>query len=340
MRAAVFEQAGTPLAIREVSTPEPGPGELLIRVHRCGICGTDLHMTDAHSVFNPPPGSIIGHEFAGEVVALGEGTQGAWKEGDRLAALPYIGCGECVHCLAGDPTQCARVRSQPSGEASGGYAEYSAVSAMNSVKLSSDLSWEEGAFVEPVAVGIHAVAKAAMTVGAKVLIIGAGPVGLAVAACARLGGAANVVVAARTDRRAQLALTMGASEFMLADEKLGDNFAKLAGGMPEIVVECAGVPGMMDLAAGLAAPRGRVVMAGACLQTETFVPIVATMKELTYQFAVCYTRQEFALAEKLISARRIDPMPMFDGTVTLDQLPERFEELRSDKRACKVMLAP
>lgn len=340
MRAAVFEQAGTPLAIREVSTPEPGPGELLIRVHRCGICGTDLHMTDAHSVFNPPPGSIIGHEFAGEVVALGEGTQGAWKEGDRLAALPYIGCGECVHCLAGDPTQCARVRSQPSGEASGGYAEYSAVSAMDSVKLSSDLSWEEGAFVEPVAVGIHAVAKAAMTVGAKILIIGAGPVGLAVAACARLGGAASVVVAARTDRRAQLALTMGASEFMLADEKLGDNFAKFAGGMPEIVVECAGVPGMMDLAAGLAAPRGRVVMAGACLQTETFVPIVATMKELTYQFAVCYTRQEFALAEKLISGRRIDPMPMFDGTVTLDQLPERFEELRSDKRACKVMLAP
>ncbi len=340
MRAAVFEQAGKPLAIRDVPTPEPGPGELLIRVHRCGICGTDLHMTDAHSVFNPPSGSIIGHEFAGEVVALGEGTQGSWKEGDRLAALPYIGCGHCLPCLAGDPTQCAKARSQPSGEASGGYAEYSAVSAMNSVKLSSALSWEEGAFVEPIAVGIHAVAKAAMSMGAKILIIGAGPVGLAVAACAKLGGADSVVVAARTDRRADLAITMGASEFMIVDEKLGENFARLAGGAPEIVVECAGAPGMMDLAAGLAAPRGRVVMAGACLQTETFLPIVATMKELTYQFAVCYTRQEFALAEKLIAGRRIDPMPMFDGTVSLDELPKRFEELRTEKQACKVMLTP
>jgi threonine dehydrogenase-like Zn-dependent dehydrogenase len=338
MRAAVFEQAGSPLVIRDVPTPEPGPGELLIRVHRCGICGTDLHMTDTHSCFNPPSGSIIGHEFAGEVVALGEGTHGTWKEGDRLAALPYIGCGACLPCLAGDPTQCATVRSQPSGEASGGYAEYSAVSAMNSVKLSSRLSWEEGAFVEPIAVGIHAVAKAGMRVGAKLLIIGAGPVGLAVAACARLGGAERVIVAARTDRRAELAVTMGASEFMLADEKLGENFAKVAGGPPEIVIECAGVPGMMDLAAGLAGPRGTIVMAGACLQTETFLPIVATMKELTYQFAVCYTRQEFALAEKLISQRRIDPMPMFDGTVTLDKLPKRFEELRADKQACKVML--
>lgn len=340
MRAAVFEQAGSPLAVREVPTPEPGPGELLIRVQRCGICGSDLHMTDSHSCFNPPAGSIIGHEFAGEVVALGEGTHGQWKEGDRLAVLPYIGCGGCATCMAGDPAQCARVRSQASGEASGGYAQYSAVSAMDSVRLSDALSWEEGAFVEPIAVGVHTIAKSAMPVGARVLIIGAGPVGLAVAACARLRGAGSVIVAARTDRRAQLALTMGASEFLIADEKLGETFARLAGGPPEIVIECAGVPGMMDLAAGLAAPRGMVVMAGACLQTETFLPIVATMKELTYQFAVCYTRREFAFAETLISQGRIDPMPMFDGAIGLDELPTRFEELRNDKQACKVMIAP
>lgn len=339
MRAAVFEKAGQQLEIREVPTPEAGPGELLIRVHRCGVCGSDLHMTDTHSCFNPPAGSIIGHEFAGEVVALGEGTHGRWKEGDRVAVLPYIGCGQCLPCLSGDPTQCAKVRSQASGQASGGYAEYSAVSAMDAVKLSDGLSWEEGAFVEPIAVGIHTVAKAAIPVGARVLVIGAGPVGLAVAACAKIGGADSVVVSARTDRRADLALMMGATEFVVADEKLGENFARLAGGPPEIVIECAGVPGMMDLAAGIAAPRGTVVMAGACLQTENFLPIVATMKELTYQFAVCYTRREFAMAEKLIAWGRIDPMPMFDGTISLDQFPARFEELRGDKQACKVMLA-
>lgn len=340
MKAAVFREAGKPFSVEDVPVPEPGPGELLIRVHRCGVCGSDLHMTDEHSCFNPPGGSVIGHEFAGEVVALGDGTQAAWKEGERLAALPYIGCGVCRACLSGDPTQCPDVRSQASGGAIGGFAEYSVVSARDAVRLSEGLGWEEGAFVEPVAVGVHTVATAQIPMGARVLVLGAGPVGLAVAACARIAGAEAVAVAARTDRRADLAVTMGASEFMLADDDLAQNFARHAGGPPEFVIECVGLPGMLGRATSLVAPRGTVVMAGACMQQESFMPIVATMKELRVQFAICYSRREFAFAEKLIASGRIDPMPMFDGTVGFDDFPGRFEELRTDKEVCKIMLKP
>lgn len=340
MRAAVFEGTGKPLAIRDIAIPEPGAGELLIRVHRCGVCGSDLHMTDVHSCFNPAEGSVIGHEIAGEVVALGAGAEASWREGDRIAVLPFIGCGSCLPCLSGDPTQCANGRSQASGGAIGGFAEYCLASGRDSVRLSDKLSWEEGAFVEPVAVGVHTIAVAAIPVGARVLVLGAGPVGLAVAASARLCGADTIVVAARSDRRADLAITMGASDFLIADERLGENFAKRTGGQPEVIIECVGSPGMMDLAAGVSAARATIVMAGACMQVEPFMPIQATMKELIYKFAVAYSRRDFAFAEKLIASGRINPMPMFEGTVSMADFPAQFEALRTNKLACKIMLQP
>lgn len=338
MKAAVFEGAGKPLAIRQVSIPQPGPGQLLIRVKRCGICGSDLHMTDAKSCFNPAPGAVIGHEFAGEVVQLGEDTSDQWHEGDRLAALPYIGCGKCRACLSGNPTRCAHVLSQPSGGAIGGYAEYCLVNGYDSVRLHPELSWEQGAFVEPLAVGIHTIRAAELAFGARVLVVGAGPVGLAVAACAKAAGAATVVVCARTDRRADLALAMGADEFLSSDDELSVRFARVGGGPPEYVFECVGLPGMLQLTTELCAPEGKVIMAGACLQEERFLPIGATMKELTFRFAVTYTRREFAFAESVIADGRIDPMPMFDGLVSLADLPRRFEEMRADKHGCKVMI--
>ena len=123
MRAAVFEKPGEKFRIREVPTPAPGRGQLLIRVKRCGICGSDLHMTDSHSCFHPASGAIIGHEFSGEVVALGEGVGPEWREGQRITALPYQGCGRCARCLSGEPVWCSEVRSMPSGRAQGAFAE-------------------------------------------------------------------------------------------------------------------------------------------------------------------------------------------------------------------------
>jgi threonine dehydrogenase-like Zn-dependent dehydrogenase len=340
MRAAVFDKAGEKLAIREVATPAPGPGELLIKVMHCGICGSDLHMTDAASCYNPPAGSIIGHEFAGEIVDLGEGTTAAWKEGQRVTALPYIGCGHCVHCLAGDPVYCTRARSKPNGASSGGFAEYTVIGAAETIALPDSLSWEEGAFIEPIAVGVHAVGRAKLAPGARILIVGAGPVGLAVAACARALGAGTVCVTARTPLRADLARTMGATEFLLNDALLAQNFARTAGGPPDAIFECVGLPGMFDLCARLAAPRSKIVMLGACMQEERLMPIVPTMKELTVEFVVCYSKRDFEVATAMIASGRVDPMLMLTDIVDMDAFPDKFEALRQGSGQGKILLAP
>lgn len=339
MRAAVFEGAGKPLALREIDVPRPGPGQLLVKVHRCGICGTDLHLTDPEGRWQMPCGAVMGHEFAGEVVELGEGTQGAWREGDRLAGLPYIGCGQCLECQSGQPAHCPGVLSLATGDLVGGYGEYVVVGAREAARLREDVSWEQAAFTEPLAVGLHAVARAGMRPGARVLVLGAGPIGLSAAACARQFGAASVVVSARSDRRADLAVGLGATEFFVNDERLAQNFARHAGGPPEIIIEAAGVPGMLDRCCALVARKGTVVVAGGCNGADPLYVVVPTVKELNFAFSMCYTVREFAYAQALIASGRIDPMPMLDGTLTLDELPARFETLRVDKTACKLMIS-
>ncbi|MFA7440216.1 MAG: alcohol dehydrogenase catalytic domain-containing protein [Sphingomonadaceae bacterium] len=340
MKAAVFEKPGVPLAISEVEVPKPAAGQLLIRVHRCGICGSDLHLTDPHSCWTVKAGTVLGHEFSGEIVELGAGTDEKWREGDRLAGFPYIGCGTCAACLGGEPFHCPTVLSLPTGDLVGGYGEYAVVGADESVRLHDGVSWEQGAMTEPLAVGIHAVAVSRMRPGVRVLVLGAGPVGLATAAVAKMMGADSVVVTARTDRRAELATTLGADAFHINDEYLAERFAKTAGGPPEIIFECVGLPGMMGRCSDLVTHKGQIVMAGACNGFEKFLAITPTVKELNYQFAACYTKQEFAVAQKMIASGQIDLMPMFDGLVPMNDLPTVFEQLRADKSACKVMLNP
>ncbi len=340
MKAAVFDAPGKPFDIREVEVPRPGPGQLLIRVHRCGVCGSDLHLTDPHSCWNPPGGSVLGHEFSGEIVDCGADTKADWRTGDRLTALPYIGCGECRYCMAGESFHCPKTLSLPTGDLVGGYGEYAVVGARESVRLQTHVSWEQGAFTEPLAVGLHAVALSRLRPGMPVLIMGAGPVGLAVAACAKAWGAGPVVVSARSPERAARALQMGADAYLVNDEALPESFAALAGGPPEIVFECVGMPGMLERCSELVARKGEVIMAGACNGFDKLFGVTPTVKEVNFQFVAAYTIREFVAAQDMIASGRIDPMPMFDGTVGLDAFPVAFERLRTDKTQCKIMLDP
>src|SRR5690606_11347742 len=134
--------------------PAPGPGELLLRVRACGICGSDLK-----AVANMPVGLVMGHEFAGEVVARGAGVEG-WRDGTAVSALPLIGCGTCTYCLTGDVAHCAQVDMIGVGGSSGGYAEYIRVSAREAFALPEGISTDVGALTEPLAVGLHAVDRA------------------------------------------------------------------------------------------------------------------------------------------------------------------------------------
>ena len=339
MKAAVFHEVGQPLAIEEVPDPTPGEGELILKVARCGICGSDLHSTEV-GLMTLPGGSVMGHEFSGEVAAIGPGVTG-WKEGQKVTALPFISCGDCGPCLRGETLQCRKIVTTGLGQNAGAYAEYVKVGAHDTIALPASVNLVEGALVEPLAVGFHAVEMARLQPGANVLVVGAGPVGLAVTLFSRFLGARNIIVSEKSARRMEMAGKMGATDCISADGDVISAFRKHSrGAMPDVIFECVGVPGMIQHCVDLAPRGGRIVVVGVCSKPDNFMPLAAIMKEISLQFVLAYRKPDFDLIVDLLARDRIDPTPMVTGAVGFGAFPTAFEALRTPVDHCKVMLDP
>jgi (R,R)-butanediol dehydrogenase/meso-butanediol dehydrogenase/diacetyl reductase len=334
MKAAVFKRVGRPLAIERLDDPVPGPGELLLKVGRCGICGTDLHMTDGHAQ-TYPENTVIGHEFAGEVVALGKDVSG-YKLGDVVAAMPVVGCGQCGSCRSGEPMWC----EQGLVGISGGFGQYALAKAHAAIRLPRSLSLADGALVEPLAVGLHGVALAGLAPGARVLVQGAGAIGLAAAFWARRLGAGRIAMTARSTRGEPFAGNMGVDHFLLAGEDLQVRVNAALGGAPEVVFECVGVPGMVAQAVNLVRPRGTVVILGNCMLPDTFYPAQAMFKQVRIQGSMVYSLREFETVAAVLDDGHVEPRSMVTGTVSYAELPQAFEALRRPGTQCKLMLDP
>jgi (R,R)-butanediol dehydrogenase/meso-butanediol dehydrogenase/diacetyl reductase len=313
---------------------------MVIKVRHCGICGSDLHASEEGTAQPVPVGTVMGHEFCGEIVRLGPGAEARWKEGDRITALPFIGCGTCALCLTGQANWCRKIRGTGFGRIPGGYAEYALVGMNESVRLPDSVSWTEGALVEPLAVGLHGVQLAQLPPGSDILVVGAGPVGLATVIWARLLGARHIVVTARSSRRADLARALGATEFVESDQDLRAAFRKVAGGPPAAIFECVGAPGMIDLCCRVAPVRSKVVVLGVCMKPDTFLPSIAVQKELNLQFSMAYGTRDFEIAVDMLARGRIDPEDMVTDVVGFDAFPGAFEALRHRSHQCKVLLQP
>jgi (R,R)-butanediol dehydrogenase/meso-butanediol dehydrogenase/diacetyl reductase len=336
MRAAVFQGPGKPLSIENVDDPKPGPGEIVLRVAGCGICGSDLHMSEQ----TMPAGMVMGHEFAGEIVEVGRDA-GDWKVGDRVCSLPMFGCGKCLWCQTGTTQFCRELRGTGLGPLPGAYAEYVLASAAETLRLPDSVPTHEGALVEPLAVGLHVVHAARVTAGNNVLILGAGPVGLATALWAHHVGAREVIVSDFVASRRELVSRFGATGVIdPSREEVGPAFRRLTGHAPDIIIECVGVPGVIQETFELARPRCRVVIAGVCMKPDTIVPLTAVMKELDVQFVSFYERADFAYTLDMLRAERIAPRGMITDLIGLDELPQAFEALRKPSTQCKVIIQP
>lgn len=345
MKAAAFQQPGEPLAIVDVATPEISKGELIIAVKCCGICGSDLHMADVHDptsgMMPLANGTIMGHEFCGEVVEAANGADDRFKPGDRVTALPFIACGHCHACLSGSGHRCAQSRSLGLGGDAGGYAEYMKVGTSDTLQLPAGVDWQHGALVEPLAVALHGVKAAKLAAGENVLILGGGPIGLATALWCRYFGAQHVMVSDRVAERLSLAESLGATATVNAtDEDVVGSFKRHAGRRPDVVIECIGLPGTQQLAMDYAPTNGRIVIVGVCMAPDTISPVKAITKELQVNYVFCYQRQDFEFTLDLLDRGLIDASPMLTRTVGFDQFPQAFEALKSDKTACKVLLVP
>ena len=332
MKAAIFDAVGQPLRVGDLGEPEPGPDEVVLRVAACGICGSDLHMTEDPVAFGIGQGMVLGHEFAGEVVARGSEVASP-ALGDRVAVAPMRGCGSCESCRGGDPAWCPEMRL-----IGGGYAELAVVAARQCRKLPDDVPTAEGALAEPVAVGLHAVNRAGMAPGARVLILGAGPIGLTVAFWARRLGAGAVIVADLNRHQEARAAAMGATGFAMSNSHLAAVFLAQAGGAPDIVFECVGKRGLIDQAIRLVRVHGTVVGVGLCVGGDTWDPFAALSKEVRIFMSAFFSMPEFDTAIDALGPGRFRPQALITDRVGFGRVPETFEALRRRTSQCKVLI--
>jgi 2-desacetyl-2-hydroxyethyl bacteriochlorophyllide A dehydrogenase len=332
MRAAVFHRPNEPLSIEDRQTPIARPGDIVMKVAFCGICGSDLHATEP-SPTSLEPGTVLGHEFSGTVT---ESASPDFQPGDRVIGLPLQECDECRPSGQGcrDRLGILCPRNRIIGLAAsvpGAYAEYLRMPAHHALKIPDGLDLKYAALTEPLAVGAHAVRAAGNLLGARVLVMGAGPIGLAVTMFAQLAGAKQVVVSEIAAGRRAKAAAIGAKVVDPATEKPEP---------AEIIFECVGVPGLLGQCIDLATLRGSIVVVGVCRGEDAIFPRVALRKELSIRFVLGYTKDEFAMVLDMLASGRIDPAPLITGTIGLDELPAMFEALRKPGNHAKVLIDP
>ena len=333
MKAVTFQGLHTPLAFESVPDPEPVEGELVVKVGRCGICGSDLHMTE-DAAYGCRNGDILGHEFAGEVVALGKDTAGH-RVGDLVSVIPLKSCGVCDHCRKGEVQWCAQFGLQ-----GGGYAEYAVTRPNQCIALPIDLSLADGAIIEPLAVALHGINLSGTTTGDRVLVLGAGPIGLAVAFWARRLGAGRVAVQDISPFQRDRALEMGADVFVVDPENPVESAEAGLGGKADVVFECVGVPGLIDQAVSQVKPRGNILLLGLCTKPDTLHTFPMLSKEVRLVTSAFFTRAEYIETLAALEAGAEAPRALVTDTISLSHTPDVFESLKRRTEQCKVLIAP
>lgn len=333
MQAAIFDALNQPLRLVELDDPEPDRYQVLLKICRCGICGSDLHITQ-DPVFGARAGDVLGHEFSGEVLEVGAEVTHL-KVGDHVTAAPLFGCGDCDSCHRGEPAWCTQMRLT-----GGGYAQYATLAARQCRKLPCGISAADGALAEPLAVALHGVLQARMEPGDRVLVVGAGAIGLAVAYWARRLGAGSVVVTDLHRHQEQRALALGATAFLTTEDDLARQVRDRLGGEPDVVFECVGKPGLIDHCIGLVRPRGTVLVLGLCTARDHFDAFRAISKEVRITMSVFFSMREFEVAIDALDKGRHAPQALISETIALADLPTAFEALRQRTSQCKVLVDP
>lgn len=335
MKAVVYRRPNE-LEVGDVPRPRAGAGEVVLKVHACGICGSDLHAVQ-HG-FGMPPGSVMGHEFCGEIAELGPDVSG-YAEGERVTSLPYIGCGTCEFCRKGQGIHCENIRGLGLGQLPGAYAEYVMCAAKSLFKLPTTVDSRLGALVEPLSVGLHGVKRAGLGPGASCVVMGAGPIGLATLVWCKARGASTILVSELAAGRAELARRLGATEVVdPAAQNPAERMRELTGRAPDLVFECVGVRSTLESAIHMVSTLGRVVVLGVCMEPDQITPVSCIFKEISLHFVLGYNDAEFQETIDALSSGKIDPRPMVTDIIGVEQVPEMFQALRKPGSRAKVIV--
>lgn len=338
MRALVARPGGG-LEVDEVPRPEPGPGEVRLRVDACGICGSDLHLQGAGLYL---PGLVPGHEFAGVVDDVGAGVTD-FAPGDAVAVEPFRSCGRCRECREGrDP--CCPEAQLLGVHLPGGLAEYVVAPARRLYRAPADLPPAVAALAEPAAVAVHGLTRLGPEPPERLLVLGAGSIGLLTLLAARAAGVPEVWITARHDHQAALARDLGAKRVLREAEAGAAALADLEP-FDAAVETVGGRAATLPDAAAAVRPGGVVSVVGFFMGAVSLDALPLMLKELTLAWSYCYhrggARADFAAALELLDARRQDAARIATHAVPLAEAPRAYA-LAADKTAgvVKVSVLP
>jgi (R,R)-butanediol dehydrogenase / meso-butanediol dehydrogenase / diacetyl reductase len=336
MPAAVYVGEGR-IEVQSVVVPEPGPGEVLVEVSHCGICGTDLHLVLEQYA---RPGTILGHEWAGAIAVLGAGVSG-WAVGTRVVCDPVGGCGECRACRSGRPSVCLRREPPDLLEFRGAFCGAVVVPVDRLLRVPEALSTRAAALTEPTAIAMHTVDLAMVTPADRVLVTGGGPVGLLTTAVLRARGVTDITVSEPSAVRRKRAAAVGAATVLAPDELPRAPMGRPVADPYTVAFECSGHASAAEAALDQLDYAGTLVFVG----TGSALPRVnhnrVIVMELTLIGAYNYGADGFAPALALLASGTLPLELLIEADdVTLDGLGATLQRLAAGELAGKVMVRP
>lgn len=337
MRAVVY-LGPEKIELRDVPVPEPGTGEVLVKVACAGICGSDLQVyAGKHPRAKAPV--IMGHEFSGTVAAVGPGTQTHLSVGEAVAVNPLLACGTCPTCRAGFANACRRAGFLGI-DTDGAFAEYVVAAADRVYRLPESVTLKEGALIEPLAVTVRAVRNSRLRVGDLAVVIGGGPIGFLTALVARLAGA-EVLLSEVSPSRLRLAREAG---LRVIDAKSEDPvetvLAATDGEGAEVVFDAAAVKASAEQAVRMVAPRGEVVVLGVFKEPTPVNLLKVNNLELRLEGTRAYSDKDFRVAIALLGKKSIPEDLVISHSLALDRAQEGIDLARAAEGAMKVLLVP
>lgn len=338
MRAAVLV-APEQFEIREVPVPAIGPDDVLVRVKRCGLCGTDVHIFQGHYSADRLP-LIPGHEFSGHIAATGSQVSDL-QIGQAVTADINVGCGRCFYCRKNEVMNCPSM-VQIGIHVDGGLAEFVKVPASHIVPVAGDTSIELAALTEPVSCIVRAVKRSRLQLGESVLILGAGPIGNLHLQIARQAGAVPIIVSDPNPDRTDWARRSGADYVVTDGAVLGDTVRRATQGRgADLVIESVGLTSLYEQAFELVRPGGRVLAFGLCGPGAKahYEPFQVVLKELGLQGSVAGMGDDMHEAMTLIAHDRVQLDSFVETVFPLDRIADAMSAFVSDKRINKVQIA-
>ncbi|MBL4585423.1 MAG: zinc-binding dehydrogenase [Pseudomonadales bacterium] len=336
MRATIIRNGE--FVVDQMADPKPGPGQVLVRNLACGICGSDLHLfgmlkaaAQAAQPNTPSTDFVLGHEYCSEIVAFGPDTKQQMNVGQRVCSIPFLKTEEGQDGIGVSPT------------IHGAYAEYMVLSEEYLLPVPEHLSSEAAALTEPLAVGIHAVNKANLQGDETALVIGCGPIGLAVIAALKMRGINTVLASDPSPSRRERAIMVGANSVIDPNaESPFDLLNKTLESQPAqtVVFECVGAVGLLQQICSQTPAHSRVIVAGLCTAQDSFMPIEALRKELSIQYVFYYEAPEFEDALNALADGTIRWQAWLSAKVGLNGIADAFELLQNPETHAKIIIEP